>query len=131
MRHGPGTKGFLKAVGPTMGKLANWLVKRGFWSAKDYAWYRELVGDDPGAARHEIEPADDLPDEDYLDDSFTIGKVEPGRIHLEALLEGEDDIVLTLPKSVAVKARAGWSVTLELARLRGKWRILGVGNVYP
>ncbi len=147
VRNGPGTKGFLQAVGPVMEKLANWLVQESFWAEKDHRWYRELVGEKPGRelagcedfARllwqhvecHHVAAPDDLADRDYLDDQFTIRKVEPGKLHLEALLEGEDEIVLSLPKSVTAKARKGWSVTLELARVRGKWRILGVGNVYP
>jgi hypothetical protein len=28
-------------------------------------------------------------------------------------------------------ARVGWRVTLTLARLRGTWKIVEVGNVYP
>jgi hypothetical protein len=45
--------------------------------------------------------------------------------------EGEEPIVLALPKSVTAKAKPGWSVLFEMARVRGTWRILGVGNVYP
>jgi len=146
VRHGFGTKGFLRAVGPVMEKLAAWLVHRGFWEAKDYTWYRELVGEQPGqrlagcdelvrllwqhVAAHPADAPDDLPDGDYLDEEFTIRSVAPGRLHLETLAGGEE-IVVTLPKAVTAKARAGWSVKLELARLRGKWRVLSVGNAYP
>jgi hypothetical protein len=136
IRHGPGTKGFLKAVGPAMQKLAAWLVEQGAWTAEDMRWYRELVGAEPGrdlsaCERHPIDAPEDSPDEDYHDDQLTIAKVEPGKLHLDALLEGGEPIVLALPKSVTAKAKTSWSVTLELARMRGKWRILGVGNVYP
>ena len=146
VRYGPGTKGFLRAVGPVMEKLATWLVQKGLWMSKDHAWYRELVGEQPGhhlvgceefvrllwqhAETHPVRAPDDLPDEDYLDEEFMIRSVEPGKLSLETLLGGED-IVLTLPKALTAKARAGWSVNLELARLRGKWRILSVGNAYP
>lgn len=147
IRHGPSTKGFLKAVGPVMQKLAQWLTERAFWTHEDRRWYGELVGDDPGrdlsvcdqfahvlheyAVRHGREAPDESPDKDYYDDQFTIAKVEPGKLHLDALLEGEEPIILALPKSVTAKAKAGWSVTLELARVRGKWRVLGAGAVYP
>jgi hypothetical protein len=146
VRHGPGTKGFLQAVGPVMEKLATWLVQKGFWAAKDYAWYRELVGEKPGhqlvgcdefvrllwqhAEAHAVHAPGDLPEEDCVDEEFMIRSVEPGKLSLETLLGGED-IVLKLPKALTAKARAGWSVNLELARVRGKWRILSVGNVYP
>jgi hypothetical protein len=146
VRHGPGTKGFLRAVGPVMEKLATWLVQKGFWTVKDYAWYRELVGEKPGhqlvgcdefvrllwqhAETHPVDAPDDLPDGDYLDEEFMIRSVESGKLSLETLL-GDEDVVLTLPRALTAKARAGWSVNLELARVRGTWRVLGVGNVYP
>ncbi|HNQ22812.1 MAG TPA: hypothetical protein PKK06_06945 [Phycisphaerae bacterium] len=147
VHHGPGTKGFLRRVGPVMEKLASWLVEKDFWAAKDYAWYRELVGEKPGrdlvgcdefaqllwqhAEAHPVHVPDDLPDDDYFDDQFTIRKVEPGTLYLDAFLEGGEDIEIALPKALTAKARAGWSVNLELARVRGKWRILGVGSAYP
>lgn len=147
IRHGPSTKGFLKAVGPVMQKLASWLSEKGFWTEEDRRWYGELVGDKPGrdlpdceqfahvlfqyVERHPANAPEDLPDGDYHNDQFTIGKVEPGMLYLDALLDGDDPIILALPKPVTAKAKAGWSMMLELARVRGAWRILGVGNVYP
>ena len=62
---------------------------------------------------------------------ITIKKVGPGMIVFDGFLDGEEDIVISLPKSVTSKAKAGWSVTMEIARIKGKWRILGIGNVYP
>ena len=147
IRHGPSTKGFLNAVGPAMQKLASWLTERGVWTAEDRRWYRELVGDDPRRDlpaceqfarvlhehldRHPVDAPVDLPAADYYDDQFTIAKVERGKLHLDALLEGEPPIVLALPKSVTAKAKAGRSVSLELAHVRRTWRILGVGYVHP
>jgi hypothetical protein len=147
IRHGPGTKGFLKAVGPAMQKLAAWLMEQGAWAAEDMRWNRELVGAEPGrdlsaceqfaevlheyVERHPIDAPEDLPDEDHHDDQFTIAGVEPGKLHLDALVDGMAPIVIALPKSVTAKAKPGWSVLFELARVRGTWRILGVGNVYP
>ncbi len=110
-------------------------------------YYRELVGDDVGGdlvgceeftralhdhvANHLPEDEPDFDDDDYFNDQFTINKVGPGKVVFEGLLDGEEDIVISLPKSVTSKAKAGWSVTMEVARIKGKWRILGVGNVYP
>lgn len=48
---------------------------------------------------------------------------------LKGMLEG-DDITISLPKPVTGKARVGWSVTMDVARIKGKRRILGVGTVY-
>ena len=143
-----GTKGFLKACGPVMEKLATWLLEQRHWTSDDMAEFRDLVGEKAGTDLGDCDafgralldfvenhPVDvhpnDVADEDYLEDQFTIKKVEAGKLHLDSLLEEEDGIVLSLPRSITTKARTGWSVTLELARLRGKWRILGVGNVYP
>ena len=66
-----------------------------------------------------------------FDDQLTIKKVELARIVFDGLLDGDEGIGISLPKSVTGKAKAGWSVTMEVARIKGKWRILGVGNVYP
>ncbi len=142
-----GTKGFLKACGPVMEKLAKWLHSQGHWTDEDMAYFRDLVGGKAGAnlvdcdafgralweyvENHPVDAPDDLDEDDYLDDQFTIKDVEPGKLIFEGLLDGDDDIVISLPKSVTSKARAGWSVTMELARIKDKWRILGVGNVYP
>ena len=68
-----------------------------------------------------------MSDEDWYDDQFTITRIETGKLHLE----GDEDIVLSLPRTITKKARVGWSITMEIARVRGKWRILGVGNGYP
>ncbi len=143
-----GTKGFLKACGPVMEKLAAWLLAQGYWDEKAIRYYRELVGDDVGGdligceefaqtlhdyvANHPVpEDEADFDDDDYFDDQFTIKKVEPGKMILDGLIDGDEDFVISLPKSVTSKARAGWSVTMEVARIKGRWRILGFGNVYP
>lgn len=143
-----GTKGFLKACGPVMEKLATWLSAQGHWHEDATRYYRELVGDDAGGAlvgcgefaqalhdyvaNHPIrDDQADFDDDDYLEDQFTIKKVEPGKLILKALLDGAGSITISLPKSVTACARKGWSVTMELARIKRRWRILGVGNVYP
>ncbi len=143
-----GTKGFLKACGPVMEKLAAWLLEKRHWTSDDMSEFRDLVGEKAGADLGDCDafgrafldyvenhPVDvhpnDVADEDYLEDQFTIKKVETGKLHFDSPQDEEAGIALSLPRSVTAKARSGWSVTLELARLQGKWRILGVGNVYP
>lgn len=143
-----GTKGFLKACGPVMERLAAWLLAQGHWDEKAMQYYRELVGEDVGGdlvgcdelaralqeyvANHPVRDGEaDFDEDDRFDDRFTIKKVEPGRLILDALLDSDGDITVSLPKSVTAKARKGWYVTMEIARIRGRWHILGVGNVYP
>ena len=142
------TKGFRKACGPVMKKLASWLLEKKHWDENAMRYYRELVGDNAGGdlvgcddltkalldyvEAHSLgDEADEVDDDDYFNDQLTIKKVEPGMIVFDGFLEGEEDVVISLPKSVTSKAKAGWSVTMEVARIQGKWRILGVGNVYP
>lgn len=74
---------------------------------------------------------DDAEDGDYINDQLTIKKIQKGKITFDSLLEGNGDIVISLPMAVASKARVGWSVTMELTRVNKHWRILSVGNVYP
>ena len=56
---------------------------------------------------HRIDAPDDLDENFYLDDQFTIKKIEPGKLHLDALLDGEDDIEFNIegPKRI-------WSASL-------------------
>ena len=148
IRNVMGTKGFRKACGPVMKKLASWLLEKKHWDEDAMRYYRELVGDDAGGdlvgcdelttallEYVEVHPADnevaDLDHDDYYDDQLTIKKVEAAKIVFDGFLDGEEDIVISLPKSVTSKAKAGWSVTMEIARMKGKWRILGIGNGYP
>ena len=132
-----------------MKKLTTWLLDKEHWDEEAMRYYRELVGDVPGgdlvgcdelttalleyveAHPVEEEAAEVDDDDDYYDDQLTIKKVEAVKIIFDPFLDGEEDIVISLPKSVTGKAKAGWSVTMEIARIKGKWRILGVGNVYP
>ena len=141
-----GTKGFLKACGPVMRKLAAWLHEQGHWDEKAMSYYRELVGDGAGAElvgcetltrvlnqyvnSHPVDAEAPETDDGYFNDQLTIKKVEPGKLTFDGLGDGKD-ITVSLPKSVTSKAKTGWSVTMEIARIKGKWRILGLGNVYP
>jgi len=142
-----GTKGFLKASGPLMERLASWLLEKEYWDEDAIRYYRELVGENVGGdlvgcqeftqalhdyvASHLPEDEADFDDDDDFNEQLTIKKLEPGKLIFDPLLDSGGDIAISLPKSVAAKARTGWSVTMEIARIKGKWHILGVGNVYP
>jgi len=43
-------------------------------------------------------------------------------IVFNGVLDGEEEIRISLPKSVTIKAKSGWSVTMEVPRIKGKWR---------
>lgn len=118
-----GTKGFLKACGPVMEKLATWLLAQEHWDEDAMRYYRELVGDDAGddlvgcdefaqalhdyVANHPAEDDADFDDDDYFDDQFTIKKVELGKLILDGLIDCDEDITISLPKSVTGKSQDG------------------------
>ncbi|HLZ30084.1 MAG TPA: hypothetical protein VKV73_22410 [Chloroflexota bacterium] len=131
----------LRASGTVMGKLVAWLAERGelsqeaAYEAQQRA--RAAAHDLPRAARlaeilfDTVESAprvnvDRLDDEDYVEDELTISRVAPERIWFE------DDLgPVKVPKAASDLARAGWTVSLALGRVRGQWRIVEVGGVYP
>ena len=142
------TKPLLKSCGPVMEKLAAWLRDKGHWDQEKMDWFRELVGDEAGGdlgdcdafgqalydyvEDHAVDvDPNDVADENYLEDQFTIKKVEAGKLHLDPMMADVENLVVSVSKSVTKKARKGWSVSMELARIRGTWRIMGVGNIYP
>ena len=131
----------LRASGTVIGKLIGWLAERGALSPElareAQRRARAAVRDLPRAARlasilfdaAESGPTvrvDALDDADYIEDDLTISRVEPGRLWFE------DDIgPVKVPKAASDLARPGWTVSLALGRVRGQWRIVQVGNVYP
>ena len=80
----------------------------------------ELAQDAPGVV------PDTIPDEDWIEGHLQIARVEPGVLWFEGDLGP-----VKVPRTVSALAQVGWRVTITLARLRGKWRVLEVGNVYP
>lgn len=143
-----GTRSFYKACGPLIEKLADWLSQNEYWTSEQANWFRELVSPKAGQELPacdefrqllydyvESHPQDvprdlnTIPDKDYLEEQFTITKVTPTKLHLDSFDERE--IVLRLPQYATSKAKVGWSVFLALARIKDKWQILNVGNVYP
>lgn len=131
----------LRASGTVIGKLATWLAERGVVSPEAaheaQRQARAAARDLPRAERlaeilfdaAESVPSvdvDRLDDADYIEDQLTISRVEPGRVWFE------DDIgPVKVPKTASELARPGWTISLALGRVRGEWRIVQVGNVYP
>jgi hypothetical protein len=67
-----------------------------------------------------------MDDADYIEDELVISRVEPGRLWFD---DGIGPV--KVPRAASDLARPGWSVSLVLARVRGQWRMLQVGSVYP
>ena len=70
--------------------------------------------------------ADELGDEDDVEDYLMIDKVEPGALWFEGGIGP-----VTVPKAASNITQPGWSVNISLGRAAGTWHILEVGNVYP
>ena len=138
----------LRAAGTVTKKLSKWLA------AKSYA-SQEGAGD---AAERSAAAARDLPraeriarilrdasdrlglhaaaldDKDYLEfDHFTIAKVEPGRLWMEAWQGGTMRELgpIPAPEPATRWLRPGWTISCSLGRVRKSWRLLEVANVYP
>lgn len=139
--------GLKRAAGTVTKKLAKWLAEKGYVDPETAQDAVELgaeaarnLPDAERAAQVLYEAIDDPfvdpdgpPDEDYLEfDHFTISRIEPGQLWLEHFL-GEERVVgpIPVPSKATELLRVGWDISCALARIRGKWRIVEVANVYP
>jgi len=70
-----------------------------------------------------------LEDEDYVEDYLTISRVGPGSIWFEGNTGEIGPVVVGT--AISRLARPGWSVNIVLGRVRDRWQVVEVGNVYP
>jgi hypothetical protein len=131
----------LRASGTVTKKLASWLHERGYISEEDRSDAVERGGeaarelpraDRLGSLLHEVmektPPFDpeDIPKENWIEDFLTIERVEPGQLWFE---HGIGPV--RVPKNASDLAEVGWGINIVLAKLRGEWRIVELGFVYP
>lgn len=135
----------LRMAGAVTGKLSKWLAEKGHISEEE-----AMEGAEEGSAA-----ARDLPraeqavkilyragekvlfdpgkvgDEDYLEfDHYGIDKVEPGKLWLK--VDGAKIIgPVSVPKEATELLRENWDISCALVRIKGKWRMVEVGNIYP
>jgi hypothetical protein len=130
----------LKAAATVTNKLTAWLpthgliddddAEAGSGRAADAA--RDLpaankLGTLPHEARHALAcHPDDIADEDWIEDYLTIERVETAALWFYGRIGP-----VAVPAAAAELARPGWSVSITLARITQRWRIIEVGNVYP
>ena len=139
---------FKRLAGTVIKKLSKWLVEKGHISGEDAA-----MGEAEGAAAARDLPKaekagnilyesaehldfdpDELDDADYHDfDHYTIERVEPGQLWLEVYTEKGKSSVgpIAVPREATELLRKGWDISCAIARIRSKWRIVEVANVYP
>jgi hypothetical protein len=131
----------LRASGTVTKKLAAWLHEQGYISDDERADAVERGGDaarqlpraerlgellhDEMAKTPPFDP-DDIPDEHWVEDSLAIERVEPGALWFEGGIGP-----VRVSKKASDLAEVGWSVNVVLAQLRGEWRIVELGFVYP
>lgn len=137
-----------RAAGTVTKKLSKWLAAKGYVSddeaqagtdrgaeaARDLPKAERAAGILFDAVENLAIDPNDLADEDYLEfDHFTITKVEPGKLWLENFEGGKTHLYgpLPVPNSATKLLREGWDISCSLGRVRGKWRIVEVANVYP
>lgn len=137
----------LRAAGTVTKKLANWLHEQGYVDdgQRDLALDRgtDAARDLPRAERlakllyqqSRRTPScdwDALASGNLVEDQLVITQVDDGSLHFTGLLTAADSIgPVKVDQKAAALAKVGWRVTLTLARLRGRWEIVEVGNVYP
>ncbi len=139
---------FKRLAGTVTKKLSKWLAGQGYISEEDAA-----LGEEEGAAAARDLPkaekagnilyeaaenvvfdADELDDDEYHDfDHYTIEKVAHGKLWLEVYDEKGKSTVgpIAVPKEATELLRKGWDISCAIARIRGKWRIVEIANVYP
>ena len=137
----------MRAAGTVTKRLARWLHERGYVddSQRDLALDRgtDAARDLPRAERlakllyqqSRRTPSfdwDALAPGDLLEDQLVITRVEDSSLHFTGLLTAADSVgPVKVDQKAAALAQVGWRVTLALARLRGTWKIVEVGSVYP
>lgn len=128
------------AAGRVTKDLAEWLAAQGWIDAGALEEAVERSDDaardlpraerlgallDRQAQRTRIDQAA-LADEDYLEDTLWIERVEPTALWFEGGIGP-----LPVPAAAAKLAQPGWSLYLVLGREGGAWHVLEVGSVYP
>ena len=131
------------STGRVITDLLDWLVEQALLKAEDVADAKERAE----AARSGLPQAEkltgllyelaerskvnvrELADDDYIEDHLIISQVESGALWFEGL-EGEVG-PLQVGNAISRLARPGWSVSIVMGRVGGRWHVLEIGNVYP
>lgn len=128
------------AAGPVTKELVEWLAAQGWIEATPLAdaveRSEDAARDLPRAERlgrllHEQAQRsridqDALADDDYVEDTLWIERVEPSALWFEG-----DIGPVPVSSGAAKLAQPGWSMYVVLGRTAGTWHVLEVGNVCP
>ncbi len=138
-----GPKAVIASTGRVITHLLDWLVQQGLLKPADIAEAREraqsAASDLPKAEKlagllYELADRSDvdaraLADDDYVEDHLAISMVEPS----ELWFEGEEGEIgpVEVGRAISRLAQPGWSINIVMGRIRGRWQVVEVGNVYP
>ena len=134
----------VKAAGPVISDLVDWLRDHGYAGEDDVTEVKERAveasRDLPGADRlgsilydeTEKEPSGRiLEDKDLDDELITITRVEPETIWFETE-EGEAIGPVRVPAEASDLAQVGWGISAtHFVRTAAGWHLAEIGNVYP
>lgn len=137
-----------RAAGTVTKKLAQWLENNRYvptavareGAQEGTAAARDLPRADRAAqllfeaANHAAVNPNALSEKDYQDfDHYTIVRIEPGRLWMKPFTGGAAQPIgpISVPEKATALLRAGWDLSCSLGRVRGQWRIIEMGNVYP
>ncbi len=126
--------------------LRLWLVERGYVSRSEVEASKALTRERNKLGRRARAAARLLAqsavrvdplfftDRDYIDmDDHPITRIGPGRFWLRVYRNAEPEDIgpLLAPEAATKSLRVGWNLSCALARVQGRWRIVGVDEVYP
>lgn len=128
----------LRTTGTTLKRLAGWLAGRGYISDNDAAEmadaaaraYREVpAADEFSQALHDfVENSPPVQGDEEMEDLFIVVKIEPGKLHLQAV--GKEPVVIAVPPKISSLCRKEWMLRLLLIKTKQGWRIARAGRVY-
>jgi|GEM_PF-5656229 len=130
----------LEASGAIMKKLALWMLEKGFIGQDQADYMLEKIEDamadmlaieDFSMALFDyLESQPAVQEEEEIDDTFDVVRVEPGMLHLRA--PGmEEHITIKVPETVSTLCREGWTIHVLLVKTPKGWVITETGSVYP
>jgi hypothetical protein len=77
----------------------------------------------------------DLPEEGWIEyDHHTIARIEPGALWLHVHVDGRGPVEtgpIPVPREATELVAQGWEIGCSLARVKGQWQIVELGNIHP
>jgi hypothetical protein len=135
------SRSLLQAAGSVTRRLAGWLAEQGYAEPQQ----AEAAAVQSAEAARKLPRANQLASRlqahaelqlgsaatDQIEDHFRITRVEPGRIWLEGLIDGQERGPIQLPEALSRQCPVGWRLSGVIGRIGRRWQLIDVWNVYP